>query len=80
MQWSWKIARFANIDVYIHATFLLLLVWFAYADWKQSGTLAAVLEGSLFIILLFTCVVLHEFGHRQNLRIRRALQLIHRLR
>lgn len=63
MQWSWKIARFANIDVYIHSTFFLLLAWFAYSDWKQAGTIEAVIQGSVFIILLFGCVVLHEFGH-----------------
>lgn len=68
MQWSWKIARIANIDVYIHTTFFLLLAWFAYSDWKQAGTIEAVIQGSVFIILLFTCVVLHEFGHALTAR------------
>ena len=28
MKWSWKLGRFAGIDVYIHATFWLMLGWF----------------------------------------------------
>lgn len=27
MKWSWKVATIANIDVFIHATFLLLMVF-----------------------------------------------------
>jgi hypothetical protein len=29
MKWSFKIARFAGIDVSVHITFFLLLLWFA---------------------------------------------------
>jgi len=63
MKWSWKIARFAGINVYIHSTFLLLVAWFGFSNWQKTGTVAAVIEGMLFIVLLFTCVVMHEFGH-----------------
>src|SRR3954463_7115549 len=27
MPWSWHIARIAGIDIYIHATFVLLIAW-----------------------------------------------------
>ena len=63
MSWSWKLARIAGIDVYIHATFLVLVAWVALRYWHQGHTLAAVLEGVGYILTLFTCVVLHEFGH-----------------
>ena len=63
MKWSWKIARVADIDVYMHATFLILVVWFGYYYWKMFGTLASALEGMVYIVALFGCVVLHEFGH-----------------
>lgn len=63
MAWSWKIARIAGIDVNVHATFLLLVAWFAYLHWQAFGTLSAVAEGVVYIIALFSCVVLHEFGH-----------------
>lgn len=63
MKWSWKIARIAGIDINIHATFLLLVAWIAYSYWASQGSLIAVTEGVLFLLALFACVVLHEFGH-----------------
>lgn len=63
MRWSWKIGEYAGIAVYVHATFLLLVGWIALLHWVQMGTLSAVLQGVLFILLLFGCVLLHEFGH-----------------
>ena len=68
MRWSWKIGTFAGIDVFIHATFLLLVAWVGFNYWQQTGTLAGTLEGILFILFLFLCVVLHEFGHALTAR------------
>lgn len=62
MKWSFQLARIAGIDVRIHATFFLLLAWFAYF-YYQAGGYPAMVAGLGFIILLFVCVVLHEFGH-----------------
>lgn len=36
MKWSWKIACVAGIDVYIHATFLLIIGWVALRHWSQG--------------------------------------------
>ena len=63
MIWSWKLARVAGIDVYMHATFLMLIAWIALIHWTEGRTVAAVIEGVGFILSLFACVVLHEFGH-----------------
>ena len=63
MKWSWKIARLWDIDVYVHATFLLIVGWMAYSYWIQFQRLNAVVAGVLFILALFACVVLHEYGH-----------------
>src|SRR4029450_4551933 len=62
MGWSIPIFRVAGIQLRIHITFLLLIVWIAFAYYSQGGSSAAV-DGVLFILLLFACVVLHEFGH-----------------
>ena len=62
MKWSFPVARIAGIDVRIHATFLLLLVWFGFVYFAEGGY-AAMFAGLSFIILLFVCVILHEFGH-----------------
>lgn len=63
MPWSWKLARIAGIDVYVHATFFIIIAWIALVYWNESQSLAAVVEGVGFILALFACVVLHEFGH-----------------
>lgn len=63
MKWSWKIIRIAGIDVYIHATFIILIAWIGLSFWLVGGSLEAVFSSVGFILALFTCVVLHEFGH-----------------
>jgi Zn-dependent protease len=68
VKWSWRIARFAGIDVYIHATFFILVAFFGFHYWKTFGTLTAAVEGMTFILVLFACVVLHEFGHALTAR------------
>jgi Zn-dependent protease/CBS domain-containing protein len=62
MRWSVRIARVAGIDVKIHLTFILLLVWIGLTYYATGGTTAAI-QGVLFILALFACVLLHEFGH-----------------
>ena len=68
MRWQWKLGTFAGIDVFVHATFLLLIGWVGYSYWLEHGTLAKVVEGILFILALFLCVVLHEYGHALTAR------------
>lgn len=68
MKWSWKIATFSGIDVFIHATFLLIIGWVGLSYWQQTRTLAGTLEGIFFTLFLFGCVVLHEFGHALTAR------------
>jgi Zn-dependent protease len=63
MPWSWKLVRIAGIDVYVHATFFMVIAWIALIHWNESHNVAAVIEGVGFILALFACVVLHEFGH-----------------
>jgi Zn-dependent protease len=63
MPWSWKLARIAGIDVRVHATFLVVVVWIGLIHWNEGQSLTAVGEGVGFLLVLFGCVVLHEFGH-----------------
>lgn len=63
MKWSIKIGKFVGIDVYMHITFLLLVGWVALVHWQRGQTVGAVLVGVSFILAIFMCVVLHEFGH-----------------
>jgi Zn-dependent protease len=68
MKWSLKVGRFAGIDVYIHITFILLVSWVALLHWRQGQSVAAALAGVAFILTVFLCVVLHEFGHALTAR------------
>lgn len=63
MKWSWKIGEFHGIGVYMHATFLILIGFIFLSHWSAGSSLEKTLEGVGFILALFACVVLHEFGH-----------------
>ncbi len=68
MKWQWKLGRFAGIDVYVHATFLLLIGWVGVSHWLEHQSWGEVFNGILFILALFACVVLHEYGHALTAR------------
>ena len=36
MKWSWKLAQVAGIEVYVHATFVLLIGWVALSHWLEG--------------------------------------------
>ncbi len=55
MRASWKLGRVAGIDLYVHWSFALLLVFIA------SG--AGGIEAVALTIAAFGCVLLHELGH-----------------
>lgn len=62
MPWSVNIGSIAGTAVRIHVTFVLFLVWIFAASWAQGGADAAW-SGLVFMVLLFACVLAHEFGH-----------------
>jgi Zn-dependent protease/CBS domain-containing protein len=62
MRWSYRIGSVAGTDIKVHVTFLLLLGWFAFEAYTTAGPAAAI-DTTLFILALFACVTLHEFGH-----------------
>jgi len=68
MKWTWKIGRFAGIDVFVHTTFLIFIAWMAFVHWQEHKSIAAVVEGVGWMLALFGCVVLHEFGHALTAR------------
>lgn len=62
MGWSLSLGHVAGTEIRIHFTFFLLIVWFGLAAAVQGGA-AAGLDAVAFILALFGCVVLHEYGH-----------------
>jgi len=62
MGWSIPVGTVKGTVIRVHITFLLFLIWIGGAHYAQGGGPAA-LEGVTFIVLVFACVLLHEFGH-----------------
>lgn len=56
--WAIKIATVSGIPIRLHFTFLLFLVWIGLAGRGGTGGL-----GLVYVLAVFTCVVLHELGH-----------------
>ncbi len=56
--WSVRVATVFRIPIRLHFTFLLFLAYFVVAGWGRGGWAQAV-----FLLGVFTCVVLHELGH-----------------
>lgn len=59
MSWSFKIGKLFGIDLKVHVTFALILIWGAL----NYGGSAGPLYGILVTLALFALVVLHELGH-----------------
>jgi Zn-dependent protease/CBS domain-containing protein len=62
MGWSVNIGTIAGTAVRVHITFLIFLVWIWVASYLAGG-LEAAWSGLVFMLLLFACVLAHEFGH-----------------
>lgn len=62
MSWSLNIGKVAGTVVRVHITFLLFLAWIFAASYAAGGA-ASAWSGLAFMVLLFLCVLLHEFGH-----------------
>jgi stage IV sporulation protein FB len=62
MSWSVNIGTVAGTVIRVHITFLIFLGWIFAASYTQGGSEAAW-SALLFMVLLFACVLAHEFGH-----------------
>lgn len=62
MGWSLTIGSLAGTAIRLHFTFVLFLVWIGLTRYLAHGPAAAA-DSLAFMVLLFLCVLLHEFGH-----------------
>ena len=65
MMKSVTVARIRDIDIRLHPTFALVFLW-VLIDWRRIGAgvgISAVIFTLILVILIFACVLLHEFGH-----------------
>lgn len=68
MTGSVKIAEVFGIPVKLHWTFSLLILWVAGTSWNYGFTWEETGIQLLFVMTLFFCVVLHEYGHALTAR------------
>lgn len=62
MKTSFRVASIAGIDINVHVTFGLILV-FGAVQWGVPYGPRGALFGALLMVVLFACVVLHELAH-----------------
>lgn len=60
---SLRIGRVFEIGIFVHWTFILLLVGIFVFYLVQGNSIASALVGVSLILAVFGCVVLHELGH-----------------
>ncbi len=68
MSGSLRIITIADIPVKIHWTFGLLILALLYLAYVSGFNLQVVGWLALFIVSLFVCIVLHEYGHALTAR------------
>lgn len=64
MKWSFKVGRVFGIELRIHITFFLIILYAAYiwgVDYEQGWE--GAVYGAFLISVLFICVVIHELSH-----------------
>jgi Zn-dependent protease len=62
MKWSFGVGRIFGIELRIHLTFFLLLLFIFASAMSERGLRVGVMS-ALFICALFACVVIHEVSH-----------------
>ncbi len=68
MKGSIRIAKVAGIPVFVHWTFSLFLLWILYMGKSWGMDWQALAMFATFMMTLFLCVILHEFGHALSAR------------
>jgi len=63
MKWSLYTGRVAGIKIFIHWTFLILILGIVFSGIKRGYNAEAILLNLGFIGCIFVCVTLHELGH-----------------
>jgi len=65
--WSINLFRVFGIQLAVHASFLLLIVYWAWTGWEKAGWSGAGMNLALGLSF-FVCVILHELGHSLTAR------------
>ena len=63
MKGSFKLGTIAGIDVFLHWTFSLLIIYIVFINYKAGQNIVQIAWSVLFILCVFATVLLHELGH-----------------
>lgn len=63
MKGSFKLGKLAGINVFIHWTFSLLIIYIIYSNYRAGHSSEQIAWSVLFILSIFATVLLHELGH-----------------
>ncbi|MBK8045420.1 MAG: site-2 protease family protein [Haliscomenobacter sp.] len=63
MKGSWRIATFLGIPLRLHWSFGLVFLYVLYLGRGEAWDWLAMAWAMGFVLALFTCVTLHEYGH-----------------
>lgn len=63
MRWSLYIGKVFGIKIFIHWTFLILVLWIIQVQIFQGQKASEILVSIAFLFSVFACVVMHELGH-----------------
>lgn len=58
-----ELLQVKGIPIRIHWSFVLILGYVAYVNYKSGSELNEILWALLYVLMLFICVTLHELGH-----------------
>ncbi len=68
MKGAYRIAKVAGIPVEIHWSFVLMVFYVIYIGQSRGMDWTTMFWLGIFVLSLFFCVVLHEFGHALTAR------------
>ena len=60
---SWKLGTVGGIELRVHATMALLLLWIGASGYGAEHSLTSAASAVAFTAAIFAIVVLHELGH-----------------
>lgn len=58
-----KLGQIAGINLYVHWTFLLLILYIVYINYRAGNSTVSTIWSVVFILTIFITVLLHELGH-----------------
>ena len=63
MKGSFKLGKIADIGIFIHWTFSLLILFIVFINYRSGQNATQILWSVFFVLSIFITVVMHELGH-----------------